>query len=282
MTDLPKCRCGHPIHDMAYVCGRCADGVRHELAEVVKVAGAITLTVAKLDRLGEGGPRADPEPPLPVNLSAATAHDAAVGELSTWARHVAEVRGGDVEGNGHPLALLALWLTGQVDWLRHRQEAEEALDAITDACRALVRVVDRRAERWYAGRCDSCQTDLYPVAGAKTIRCPECPAEYDADQRKVKLLRDLEDVWATPEQCAHAMTSLGLPVNASTIRTWGAQRHRLAPHPESLPGRPRYRVGSVRELVEQMHAEQRERTLRAAVKAAEAADRKAKKERISA
>lgn len=284
MSDQPTCpRCGRPIHDQAYVDSRCGRDLEHALEKVALVAGETTTTVAKLDHIGEGGQRTDPEAPLPVNLDAAQRHDAAVTALTTWARHASETRGINPTGSGHPLAVLARWLVGQVDWLRHRREAEEAFDELTEACKTIVAVVDRPPERWYAGRCDApegCNEELRPHAGAKTIRCG-CGLEYDAEKRKAKLLRDLDDVWVTADQCSFAMGNLGMKVDAATIRKWGsADRARLAPHPDSLPGRPRYRVGSVRELVEHMHAEQRERTLRAAVKAAELAERRSRREKV--
>src|SRR5690606_30597486 len=57
----------------------------------------------------------------------------------------------------------------------------------------------------------------------------------------------LDDEWLIAEQAAHALTALGVKITASSIRGY-AHRGRLAPHRDSLPGRPRYRVGSIREL----------------------------------
>lgn len=277
MSDQPKCPiCGQPIHDMAYVDGRCESKLSEALGDVAIAAGTVTVTVAKLDHIGEGGRRTDPEAPLPVNLDAAERHDAAVNTLLTWGRHIEESRGVLANGSGHPLAVLALWLTTQLQWLRHRPEAEEAFRDLTEASRTLVAVVDRPAARGYCGMC-TCGEPLRPTANARSVRC-HCGLEWDVDACKAQLLDDLDDVWATADQCSFAMGALGVPVSAKTIRTWAQpDRARLAPHPESLPGRPRYRVGSVRELVAQMHAEARERTLRAAVKAAGLAERKRRK-----
>ncbi len=57
-----------------------------------------------------------------------------------------------------------------------------------------------------------------------------------------------------------------------------ARRGRLAPHPDrDAHGYPRYRLGSVRDLVHAQHAEERERTLRAAIRTAELAEKRRQK-----
>lgn len=318
----PRPRCGRPIHDQGYVCRPCAGLIGDQLAVVVLAAGEDATTIARLDRIARTGGQQEPplEPwskaegalypnPLPVNLDAAERFTAAAMDLETAARAIENERGivlyvtgpcqhetcryaADRDSrytgptcpdhNRHPLAYVAAFLAEQLEWLRHRPQADTELGAIADACAQLVAVVDRPADHWYAGTCTECGDDLWPAAGVHTVRCG-CGAEYDADERRTAMLERLEEMWLGPEQAAHAMTALGLPVVASTIRTW-AERHRLAPHPDSVPGRPRYRVGSVRELVRQMHAEQRERTLRAAVRTAELAERRSKrtKETMSA
>lgn len=294
MTTQPTCdRCAKPVHDTAYVCGHCASELEKRLALLATLAGEATVTIAKLDEISNQAwnpeieedvgkaPNALYPMALPIDLRAAAKHQAAVVVLLTWAKDVAETRGLTVvvEHSEHPLAVLSTWLVLQVGWLRYRQQAAEAFADLHQAVHDIEAVVDRLPDRWYAGPCDNCQEDLYPASGARTIRCT-CGAEYDPDKRKAKLLRDLDDIWDTADQCAHAMVSLGLPAKASTIRTW-ADRGRLAPHPDSPQGRPWYRIGSVRELVEHAQTEERDRTLRKAVKEAEAAERRARRERVT-
>lgn len=314
MTDQPTCpRCGKPIHDMGYVCRSCATKATDALTVVATLAGEETTTIARLDQVNRTGGLLEPLEPwpkadsalyptaLPVNLDAAQRFHEAAGTLGGLAARIAAERGQTVAISGpchhdtcrritdrhgpliagpvcpdhgkHELAYVAGFLAEQVDWIRHRPDADRLLRSIVDNCAQLVAVVDRPADRWYAGTCDECGEALWPAAGVSTIRC-DCGAEYDADERRTTMVEQLEEVWLGPDHCAHALSMLSIPTNASTIRTW-AERGRLAPHPDSLPGRPRYRVGSVRELVVQMHAEQRERTLRAAVRNAELAARKA-------
>jgi hypothetical protein len=283
MTEQPRCeRCARPIHDQAYVDDRCGTDLRRALETVARVAGEAATTVARLDVIGEGGRRTDTDAPLPVNLAAAEQHDAAVNTVVTWARHVAEERGAPRwnYGSGHPLALVAMWLCGQLDWLRHRPEASEAFGDLLEACWVIERVVDRPAERWAAGLCgvDGCEEVLRPVSGAKSIRC-RCGAEHDLAERKTYLLGLIEDEWVTAAKAAHLLTSLGVVCTAAMVRGY-AFRGRLAPYPESDPAQ--YRLGSVRDLVTEQHAEERERVLRAAVRTAELAERRRKKEAVTA
>lgn len=306
MTDQPTCdRCGHPTRDTtAYVCDRCRDRLREDLATVAKVAGEASVTIARLDQVERAGAgQHEPEDttcvcrlceegrqdkaanalapkPWPVDLGAAQRHDEAVSQLITWVRHIVETRGLDVPvATGHPLAAAAAWLGGQLDWLRHRPEATEAFDVLTGACWTIVNVVDRPADRGSLGACgvDVCTEELRQVAGATVVRCGGCGVEHDVAERCARLLRLAEDYWDIAAALAHLLTEYGVPCTAEMIRGY-AHRGRLAPHPESSPTRPRYRLGSVRELVDEQHRLVRERRLRAAVQAAERADRRARRD----
>jgi predicted RNA-binding Zn-ribbon protein involved in translation (DUF1610 family) len=294
MTEAPTCdRCGRRIVDTAYVCPDCARELRRDLETVAKVAGEVVTTIARLDHIGErdgeGSPAGDPEAradnalfpmALPVNLDAGEQHDAAVNALTTWARHVHETSGRALpvvaRRDEHPLAVLAAWLVDQLDWLRHRPEAADAFGQLSEAARTLVRIVDRPPSRWYAGPCGhgDCTETLRPVAGATTAICPACGAEHDLDRRRAWLLEQAEELWAPATRLAHLLTQLGVTCTPEMIRGY-AHRGRLAPHPDVDPrGYPRYRLGSARELVDGQRREERERTLRAAVRAADLAERR--------
>lgn len=314
----PRPECGRVIHDQAYVCIPCRDQEREQLELVARLAGEAATTIARLDRIAAtaGGAReSPPEPdlgraesalyptPLPVDLMAAADHAAGVNTLVTWARHCAEERGLELpavrpgcphwtcaksrrayfigpacEPPEHPLAVAATWLAGQLDWLRHRPEADEAYDEISYACRLLIAVVDRPADRWYAGPCGvaGCTERLYPVAGARTTRCA-CGADHDLGQRKTELLERVEEQWATATRAAHLLTALGVRCTPSMVRNY-ADRGRLAPHPDlDAMGHPRYRLGSIRELMHERRELDLKRRADKAIREAERAVRKARK-----
>jgi hypothetical protein len=281
VTDQPTCdRCHEPIHDQAYVCPQCTRRLRRDLETVARVAGEAWTTIARLDRIGGRNGRAELEPedttcacepcrrgrrdkadnalaprPWPINLAAARRHDAAVNELTTWVRHIAQTRGapGPEPPRGHPLAAAATWLTGHLDWLRHRPEAAEAFDALGDACRVLVRIVDRPPERVVVGQCP-CQvvTDggrppeyLYAIRGAAQVACRSCGTTYDVDSSRDELKRQLDQALFTAAELATLVAYFGEgqrePVR-KLINQWHV-RGMIVAH--DYQGQPAYRFGEV-------------------------------------
>jgi len=247
MTD-PTCPvCSRPIPDMAYLCSVEATKLRTELERVALVAGEAMTTIAKQARIGGGGRRTDPEVPLPVNLTAAADHDAAVNTLTTWARHVQEESGRPLpEVEGHPLIALAAWLVGQLDWLRHRPEAEEAFDEIGDACRVLVRVVDRAADRIIVGQC-GCGEYLYAVRGREHVTCSGCNTQYNVEAARDLLRESLDQRLCTAAEIALLAAYLGLAGKREQVRhkiTVWADRGLVVRHSE-IRGEPAYVFGEV-------------------------------------
>lgn len=266
----PLCKqCERPIHDTAYICAACESALRRDFESVALVAGEAWTTIARLSRF-DRSPGRSAERPLPFSWEAADATWAAANTLTTWARHIADTRGiplpepaGPMHGpvcraqpchhhtcaritsrsREHPMAAVATWLTRQLGWLRHRPEAAEAFDELTDACRLAVRTVDNPPVRWYAGPCD-CGVDLYAAPSARWVRCRDCGTEHDANARREWLLHLAEDQLARASLVAAALTALGLPTKDATVRKW-AERGRLIPHGTDHHGRPLYRFGDV-------------------------------------
>lgn len=277
MTDQPLCPrpgCGRLIHDQAYVCGDCERHLAADLNRVATIAGEALVTIAKLGRIGAGGRRTEPSPPLPVNLTAAADHDAAVNTLTTWARHITEERGTPLptvriapcthascasrrsgitagpmclgEPAEHPTAIAATWLITQLQWLRHRPEADEAYDELADACRILIRVVDRAPDRIVVGQCP-CDAYLYAVRGAAQVMCGSCGTSYAVDETRDMLRQQLDAALFTAAEIATLATYLGLRAQRDAVRhkinVW-ATRGIVVSHAE-LGGAPAYRFGEV-------------------------------------
>lgn len=258
MSDKPTCpRCDKPIHDVAYICKDCGRDLERSLQLVARLAGDITLTVAKLARIQHSG-SSEKEPdlgkapgalfptPLPVNLHAADRHDAAVNTLHTWARHACEERGQSIDGEGHPLAIVATFLVAQVGWLRYRPEADEAFDDLNSACRTIERVVDRPPGTVVVGRCP-CNTYLYAVRGSETVKCQGCGTGYDVKASLDGLREELSDRLLTAGQIATMAAYLGLTERREAARllinVWG-DRGLIQPHGR-IDGDRAYRFGEV-------------------------------------
>ena len=267
----PTCaRCSRPMrHETALVCGRCGSELRALLARTAKLAEDVETTVARLDHITRTG-SGQQEPgvddgwwkgadaleawPLPVNLDAARAYQAAYGELTTWARHCCETRGIFYVGEAN-LETVCAFLAGQVDWARFRDEADEAFKAIGDACRRIERIVDRGPERLVVGRCP-CGTWLYAITGADDVKCDGCGTSYDVQASRADLREQLKDSLMTAAEAARMVAHTGLDVPNYRIRkllwTW-TQRGRLQARGE-VNGDPTYRFGDALDLLLEAYA----------------------------
>lgn len=156
-----------------------------------------------------------------------------------------------------PIARMAQFLAGHVEWMRHRQEADEFLNAV-EACLRVVRGLARGpSEQKYLGPCGAetsiatldnpeltfaCDGDVYAYRGAKVGRCRTCGAEVATSER---------EAWLDAEVRAHAFRDREIAdaygVNVKTIRTWVARGH-LVPHGHDGDGRPLLNVGDVLDL----------------------------------
>lgn len=282
MTDLPTCpRCGRPIHDQAYICGPCAGRLTKDLAAAASVAGEAWTTIARQAVMGSSGRSS--ERPLPFSWEAADAVNSVANTFTTWARHCSEERGipwgpppavlGPLCGiqgcpscltirrsrrRPHALAWTARWLAGQIEWLRHRREADEAFEELHDACRLAIRTVDLPPDRTFAGRCE-CGTYLYAFAGRETVRCVECEREYDVEAMREHMRTQLDESLFTAAEVATLAAFMGISANRQKTRklinVWHA-RGVVAAH-GSIDGDPVFRFGEVIERVAGVSASRR-------------------------
>ena len=220
--------------------------------------------------------------PLPFEPGARQRGDLAMNDIVTWARHVAEERGvpatlpgpafGPLCGSQgvcrhescsviharsvpHPVARAATYLLGNLEWLRYRREAEEAMTVLSAAGATLVRIVDAPPPLWYAGPCytlqddgGTCMEELYARTDDGTVKCPACKQRHDVFERRVWLLREADDVLAHASLIAAALTVLDRKVTSSMVRNY-ADRGRIQARGVDERGRPVYRVGDVRAVV---------------------------------
>lgn len=273
------CGCGRPIGDTAYRCTACKNHLKRKLEDVARIAGDITLTVARLDRVSRTAGRGDdlgwwrrsdyidprrpgtnlavrsttdrsasPPTPTPPRLEAAERHDAAVGELGTWARLIQEERGLtpwcghgsciDIFFKGrliagpqcawmakppHPLVQMVAILADNLEWLRHQRYADEAWPALLATCGELVRVIDTRSPDELVGLC-ACGTARYSTDQA-CARCGETDLQYDREALEAAK----EDYRVTASEAARWIASMGLVRDPGKLRhliiVWAERGH---------------------------------------------------------
>jgi hypothetical protein len=139
-----------------------------------------------------------------------------------------------------PIAKLALWLAGHVEWWRHRPEADEFLSDV-EACLRIVRGLARGpSEQRYLGPCGAdlgdmfgrgcggdvfeyappadsvCAGDVYAHRGAQRGACTTCGAHVATAERQAWLNELARSHAFTDRQIADAYPQL----NVKTIRSW--------------------------------------------------------------
>lgn len=246
--------CDYEILDTAYCCKRCGDRTAKNLLAGGELYVEMAVAVARQVRFGDPVGRGRSEQPLSFDWDKSVDRSSVDNTVTTWARHIVEQTGAWCPAN---VGELMRWLADakQIDWLRYREEAAEALDELDYAARLVVRCVDSPSERWYAGPCNAgdCTEDLYGRANATVLKCKECHAEYDADARRDWLLKQADDVLATAAEVARFASAMrGESVTAASIRGL-AFRGRIEAKGKRKDD-PTYRVGDVLMAIERMAA----------------------------
>lgn len=250
-----------PRTDSAYICREHLTPLTRALDLAFAVlndpANGVAATVARLDRMPErGGLSHPPNHPqsewttadgalrptaLPVRLDAATRADAAVNELTGWARHIAEQRGIPPERAASGAATAARYIAVHADWLRWRPEATEAWPAIEQAAKELTRLVDSPPQMQLVGGCD-CGQWLYAPASAAVTTCRGCGRTWDVQSGRDAMRAEAEGLLFTAADCARMARMLGYPVTDAAVR--GYARHgKLEQRGADRRGHPMYRLG---------------------------------------
>lgn len=136
-----------------------------------------------------------------LNASSRAAH--AFNTITTWARLVEDERGvlaAGVRQGEHPASVAVRFLLGQLEWLRHQPQADEANEQLRAAGAVVKRIVDRPADEEVVGRCD-CGLWLYAFRGRSTVTC-RCGLAWDVRESRVSLLEDMRDRLVTVAEAA--------------------------------------------------------------------------------
>lgn len=155
-----------------------------------------------------------------------------------------------------PIIAAARFLTGHLDWLRHRNatDIQECFADIAAAARVVAGIADRgRNPGRYAGPCGTekdgkvCGQDVIARHGSNVGKCQTCGAMYDVDEQQAWMRSEIEDYLARPVEIAGILLRLGFPIGYSTIAAYAA-KGKIAAHSTDEDGKPLYRIGDVMTL----------------------------------
>jgi hypothetical protein len=270
------CGCGKPA-DGAFICPSCCKALQIALGNISTYWADLDTVKARLTRYGGSGGGRGGEKPLPVDArflgweaDGSRLQDAAKNTIATWTRVVLDERH-ILAGPTHDACLhvscsitrrsrpprddvvsCCRYLLGHADWIRTKDWAPEILDELDDLEAQLRRMVDRPADKWFAGPCDGCERDLYAKVGAKTVDCADCDRSYDIEARRAALLAEAEDYLANATELARAVSWLGSePLTAARIWKWAERGRITAKQHVEIRGKqvPQYRIGDALDLL---------------------------------
>jgi hypothetical protein len=157
---------------------------------------------------------------------------------------------------------MVVYFDRQFRYVIQAEWAAEFLDEMLFNERQLRRMVDRPADRWYAGKCSIgtkevfCTAELYALEGNATVTCPACAYEHDVTARRDFLLREARDYLVTATEAAQALIAWtdydGTQDKlVDRIRKWRDRDDLDVADVTTLNGRDRhlYRLGDIQDLM---------------------------------
>lgn len=285
-----KCVCERPTSG-AWLCDRCQGTLAIAIANIAAYYADLETVQTKRARYGTGAATKGSigkVQPLPIDnrfadvagLGTQVKWDA-WNTVTTWCRTVMEEQPelhGPVCGAclhlscaaakrrrwpaGPTMQAWCLYLDRQFRWIVSDQSVTALLGELLDVERRLRKIVDRPADKWYAGKCSAaddtgiCTQELYAAVDRGSIDCPACDTRHDVGARREFLLREAKDYLVTATEAAGALLAWtdydGTEENLiKRIGKW-RERERLTSKGDATIGgktRPLYRLGDIQSLM---------------------------------
>lgn len=278
----------------AKLCDDCQETFRYALAK-------IPVYYDELDNIARKQTRFSDQPatkgsigkvqPLPIDHRFAGANEAGTqlrydtaATVTAWAKQVMEALPPPLAATACPdaclhtvcaavrrtawptetVASMAGYLARQFPHIVRAEWGSDMFDEFHDIEKRLKRMVDRPADRWYAGRClvltgpdlEPCQRELYAREDRGWIDCQGCGIRHDVHERREKLLAEAEDQHVTASQAARALMAWTDYDGNETrlvdrINRWRNRELLEVADVTSLRGRDRhqYRLGDITALL---------------------------------
>lgn len=285
------CPCGAETGGTS-LCQHCARTLAYSIANIAAYYDDLDLLAARQARYGSGATTrtVGTEQPLPIDgrfaggdEDGSRLRDDGRNTISTWCRVIeddmppadgpvcqtclhqscAEYKRRrppklDTTDQGRPTATvrsMCLYLDRMHRWIEAAPYGPAMLDELGYLERQLRRMVDRPADRWYAGKCD-CGEDMYAIETNAEVSCRHCDATYDVASRREFLLKQAQDYHVTATEAATALLSWTdydgtITKLVDRIRKWRDRDQLEVADVTSLSGRDRhlYRLGDVQALL---------------------------------
>lgn len=209
--------CDRPVVE-GHVCTHCSGRLERALGDIPALTEELDTVLTKQARYAAADARRG-ERSLPFSPEASELGWVLRNTLATWCRLIAEERGKKLPGNDTPPAM-ARWLLSHVEWLRHHRAGHEAVEEITSVVHKVCRIVDRPAERIYAGPCRDCNGDMYGKPGAAKVECRPCGLEYDVAGMVEWMRSEARGRLVTAKEGAVLLSRFGLTTTRNRIDLW--------------------------------------------------------------
>lgn len=233
------CQCGRPTAG-AYLCVNCVKTLEVAIGNIPAYYDDLETLRTKQARYGSERTKGSIGKSQPLGMDLRFTKAAAGSEIdhdtrntvSTWCRVVMEEQPELVGPHCHHACLhvscgavfrrhfpkrdtvksMCAYLLRQLSYITRERWAEEILDELTDIEARLSRLIDRPADRWYAGKCsieddegEVCEAEVYALKTRGTIRCHRCGYEHDVERRRDFLLKEAREVLVTATEAAGAL-----------------------------------------------------------------------------
>jgi hypothetical protein len=202
------------------------------LAAVPQLVEQLEVAISKMAKVGGGGKGGLARERSPINFGALAARDALLVEVALW---------GD-----------------DVDAVRRHPQAAEIVSGLGRVVKDAYRVIDRRADRQYLGRClntsgdEECQAELWAKPHAKEVECRLCGYVHIVAERRLDMLEMAKGVICTVKEASSYVGEVGgIVVSQSSIKGYLFRKRLLY-----VPGTTMIRLGELLDLLAEDSAKQ--------------------------
>lgn len=253
MSDNPRtCAvsvCDKPAPQSAFVCGSCMGLLEQALAETdALIDELITTLVRQKASRTDGDAAGSGERPLPFHLKASDVLRDYRGVLGSWTRMLAEERPEWTLPIDDPKAI-ARWLLRRMPTIAGHEAGGDLVEEVLQRRAAVLWVIDRPAERVYAGPCE-CGADLYAKPGKPEATCQKCESTYPVEAMQEWMRAQVSEHLVTAREASGLLSRFGYETQQKTIDTWH-QRKKVTERGHDAKGVRLYLFGDLMRLAAQ-------------------------------